>query len=229
MAMQLDKVIPFGRSLDEYKHMFALSPEDIDSKILSVADGPASVNAEMFQLGKNYFSVDPLYRFSAEEIEQQFHRVAADVFRQVEQSSADWVWTFHRDLEALQQTRIRVMKTFVSDLPLGIKTGRYRAGELPQLDFADRTFDLILCSHFLFLYSAHFSYEFHRDSIIEMLRVADEVRIFPLLTLNLEVSPYLAALLEEFRDSPWKIMVEKVPYELQKGGNQMLKIGKLAG
>jgi hypothetical protein len=55
------------------------------------------------------------------------------------------------------------------------------------------------------------------------------LKIFPLLTLNLEVSPYLAALLEEFRDSPWQIKVEKVPYEFQKGGNQMLKIGKLAG
>ncbi len=214
--MQLEQSNSFGRSLDEYKHMFSLSPEDIDRKILSVADGSASVNAEMFQLGKNYFSVDPLYRFSAEDIEQQFHQVATNVFRQVEQSPADWVWTYHRDLEALQQTRPRVMQTFVADLPLGIKTGRYRAGELPQLDFADRTFDLILCSHFLFLYSEHFSYEFHRDSVIEMLRVADEVRIFPLLTLNLEVSPYLAALQEEFRDFPWQIKVEKVPYEFKR-------------
>ena len=63
MAMKLEKVVPFGRSLDEYKNMFALSESDLDKKIIGMGDGPASFNAEMFALGKSVVSVDPLYIF----------------------------------------------------------------------------------------------------------------------------------------------------------------------
>jgi hypothetical protein len=47
MAMQLDQVVPFGRSLDEYCQMFALSEDDLARTIIGVGDGPASFNAEM--------------------------------------------------------------------------------------------------------------------------------------------------------------------------------------
>ncbi len=227
--MQLDKVVPFGRSLDEYRHLFALSPEDLDRHILGVADGPASVNAELHALDKNYCSVDPLYSFSAADIKARFHQVADDVFRQVEEAPGNWVWSYHRNLDALRQTRIQVMETFTADFPAGKQAGRYLAGELPHLEFADNSFDLALCSHFLFLYSAHLSYEFHRDSVLELLRVAREIRIFPLLTLTLDMSSYLKPLIEELSAASWQVSIEVVPYEFQKGGNQMLKIGKLAG
>lgn len=227
--MQLENVVPFGRSLDEYRHLFALSPEDLDRSILGVADGPASVNAELHALGKKYCSVDPLYSFSAEDIKARFHQVADDVFRQVEETPGNWVWTYHRNQDALRQTRLQVMETFTGDFPAGRQAGRYLVGELPHLEFADNSFDLALCSHFLFLYSAHFSYEFHRDSVCELLRVAREIRIFPLRTLALEISPYLKPLVEELKAESWQVSIEVVPYEFQKGGNQMLKIGKLAG
>ena len=58
-------------------------------------------------------------------------------------------------------------------------------------------FDLALSSHFLFLYSEHLDYEFHLESILEMLRVAREVRIFPLLTLKNERSPHVERIIEE--------------------------------
>jgi hypothetical protein len=46
MVMKLDKVVPFGRSLDEYIKMFNLSAEDLQKDILGVGDSPASFNAE---------------------------------------------------------------------------------------------------------------------------------------------------------------------------------------
>jgi hypothetical protein len=45
MVVKLDKVIPFGRSLDEYTKIFSLSKSDLNRKILGVGDGPASFNA----------------------------------------------------------------------------------------------------------------------------------------------------------------------------------------
>ena len=48
---------------------------------------------------------------------------------------------------------------------------RYVAGELPRLRFADREFDMTLVSYFLFAYQNRLGYEFHRDSILEIMRV----------------------------------------------------------
>jgi hypothetical protein len=55
---------------------------------------------------------------------------------------------------------------------------RYVAGELPRLPFADREFDLTLVSYFLFAYQDRLDYEFHRESILQIMRVTcDEARI----------------------------------------------------
>ncbi|WP_228060574.1 MULTISPECIES: hypothetical protein [unclassified Coleofasciculus] len=106
----------------------------------------------------------------------------------------------------------------------GKKEGRYRTGALPKLDSNDDDYNIALCSHFLFLYSDPYDFNFHRDSIQEMLRVSQEVRIFPLLSLMLKRSPYLDSIVQEFRELGYTVSVAKVQYELQKGGNEMLRI-----
>jgi len=222
--MQLEKVVPFGRSLDEYRRMFNLSPEHLNHSILGVGDGPASFNAEMFALGKSVVSVDPLYIFRAEEIEKQFYSVVDNIIAQIRTTPGDWVWSYHQSPEHLRENRIKVLKTFISDYEQGKAAGRYLVGELPRLNFQEDQFELALCSHFLFLYSDHFTYEFHRAAILEMLRIASEVRLFPLLTLDLKKSPYVAPLMAELQAAGFRASVEKVGYELQQGGNEMLRI-----
>ncbi len=224
MAMQLDQVVPFGRSLDEYRAMFSLSDDDLGKEIVCVADGPASFNAEMRAQGKRVISVDPLYLFSAAEIEQRFYAVVDEIMRQVKETPDDWVWTFHRSPEQLRERRVQALTRFLADYERGKADGRYILGELPQLAFRDAQFELALCSHFLFLYSDHFFYEFHRASLFEMVRIAGEVRVFPLLTLALKPSSYLAPLLEDLARAGYHHEIRRVPYELQRGGNQMLCI-----
>lgn len=90
MAMQLDTVVPFGRSLDEYRQMFALSEDDLARNIIGVGDGPASFNAEMHALGKRVVSIDPLFRFSADDIEWRFYAVVDDIIAQVTATPDDW-------------------------------------------------------------------------------------------------------------------------------------------
>lgn len=176
--------------------------------------------------GKSVVSVDPLYAFKAAEIESQFHYVVDSVIGQIEASPDDWVWTHHASPEHLKQKRMQVMNRFVADFEIGEADRRYQPGELPSLSFSDAAFDLALCSHFLFLYSAQLSYTFHRLSVLEMLRVANEVRIFPLLTLALARSPYLEQLVEELGNGGFSVSVESVAYEMQKDGNEMLRIRK---
>ena len=224
MAMQLDQVVPFGRSLDEYRAMFSLSHDDLAKGIIGVADGPASFNAEMQAQGKRVISVDPLYAFSAAEIEQWFYAVVDGIIQQVRETPNDWVWTFHQSPEQLRARLMQALTHFLSDYERGKADGRYVIGELPLLGFHDAQFELALCSHFLFLYSDHFSYEFHRAALFEMLRIAAEVRVFPLLTLALKPSPYLTPLLEDLTRAGYVHEIRTVPYELQRGANQMLCI-----
>lgn len=229
MVMQLEKVVPFGRSLDEYKNMFALSDSELEKSIVGVGDGPASFNAEMSALGKSVISIDPLYVFSAEDIEKQFNAVVDSIIAQVKATPGDWVWSYHRSPDHLKENRVRVFRRFAADYKAGKAGGRYVVGELPNLGFENNKFQLALCSHFLFLYSNQLSYEFHLASVREMLRVATEVRIFPLLTLMLEKSPYLRPLIETLNAEGFVASVEKVKYELQRGGNEMLRIQKADG
>lgn len=224
MVMELEKVVPFGRSMDEYKNMFVLSASDLNKKIVGVGDGPASFNAQMYDLGKTVVSIDPLYVFRAEEIENQFYSVVDNIIAQVKATPSDWVWSYHKSPEHLKENRVKVLRRFVSDYEKGKAQGRYIVGELPKLGFADREFQLAVCSHFLFLYSDHLTYEFHRASVLEMARVASEVRIFPLLTLVLKVSPYVQPLIDELKSQGFAVGVEKVGYELQRDGSEMLRI-----
>ncbi|MEM0982249.1 MAG: SAM-dependent methyltransferase [Cyanobacteria bacterium P01_H01_bin.58] len=224
MAMQLEEVVPFGRTLDEYIQMFNLTEGDRHKSILSVADGPASFNAEGTRLGYRIKSVDPLYVFSAHQIQQRFDAVVDKIMGQIKQTPDDWVWTYHHSLNQLRNNREKAIQLFCEDYSLGQQEDRYEVGELPALKYADDEYELCLSSHFLFLYSEHLDESFHLSSMIEMLRVCKEVRVFPLLTLMLKPSPHLQPIIEQLEARGFICTIQTVPYELQRGGNQMLKI-----
>lgn len=224
MVMKLEKVTPLGRSLEEYWLMFGLTERDLDKKILGIGDGPASFNAEMKELGNNVTSVDPLYEFTGEEIEERFYAVVDNVIEQVKSSPGDWTWTYHTSPEDLKLHRKQAIVKFLRDYDKGKTDGRYMVGELPSIDFKDDSFDIAVCSHFLFLYSEHYDYEFHRNSVYEMLRIAGEVRIFPLLDLMLNRSPHIKPLREELESNGYRVEIKKVGYEMQRGGNEVMII-----
>jgi len=229
MVMQLDRVVPFGRSLDEYVKMFNLTECDRRKSILSVADGPASFNAEGTRLGYQIKSIDPLYCFTADQIRNRFDQVVDSVLQQVEQTPEDWVWTYHDSPSTLRSNRETAIQLFCEDYLAGRDEGRYEVGELPILKYKDGEYDLGLSSHFLFLYSDHLDQAFHLASIREMLRVCQEVRIFPLLTLMLRRSPYLPAIVETLEQQGYQWEIQRVAYELHRGGNEMLKITQTRG
>ncbi|RCJ26599.1 SAM-dependent methyltransferase [Nostoc sp. ATCC 43529] len=226
MVMVLDKVVPFGRSMDEYIKIFNLTKADLNKRIIGVGDGPASFNAEMARQGKNVVSIDPLYQFSGDQILQRFNEVVDNIINQVKATPNDWVWSYHKSPDDLRQNRVKVIQEFLADYDSGKKTNRYIFGELPNLAYDNQEFDIALCSHLLFLYSDQLDYDFHLNSVGEMLRIAQEIRIFPLIDLMLKPSPHLEKLIKYYTDQGYKINIEKVEYELQPGGNKMLKITK---
>jgi hypothetical protein len=223
MVMKLDSVVPFGRSLTEYQGMFQLSPDDMEREILDIAGGPASFNAEMAQLGHAVTSIDPIYEFSSQEIQKRFDACVDSIIEQVRRSPKDWVWSYHKSPEDLRNNRQKALALFLADYERGKAEHRYIAGALPDLP-TDRHYDLVLCSHFLLLYSEQLSYDFHQQAILKLLEHAHELRIFPLLTLGLKRSPYLDDLRRALDKQGYYSEITKVDYEIQRGGNEMLRI-----
>ena len=68
MPVTLDRILIWGRPLDEYVDMFALSDEDLEERFLDCASGPASFNASLTMLGGSIISLDPIYCLSSDEI-----------------------------------------------------------------------------------------------------------------------------------------------------------------
>lgn len=209
----LTGVVPWGRSFDEYRHMFALGETDLRSAILGCADGPTSFNAEASRRGYRVVSCDPLYRLDAEEIRNRIDSTFERVMEQTRRNRDEFVWDTIRSVEELGQVRLDAMLAFLADFEEGKRHGRYVDAELPALPFADASFDLALCSHFLFLYTDHLTESFHHQAITEMCRVATEVRVFPLVSLGGRPSPYVGSITDSLRESAFHVSIERVPYE----------------
>jgi hypothetical protein len=222
VAFDLKTTVPWGRSLDEYERMFALTSADKGRSILDCGGGPASFNAEMHRQGRHVVSVDPLYASTAGDIRRRIDETFGRILNDVTLEWHRFVWDVIRSPEHLGQVRMAAMEQFLSDLPEGRRAGRYVVGSLPALPFADRQFDLALCSHFLFLYSAQFDLAFHVASVVELLRVVREVRIFPMLDLTGRRSAHVEPLMATMRAQGVDVQVRDVPYEFQRGANQMI-------
>lgn len=222
--MQLTDIVPWGRSLQEYQDMFLLSEADLQSSILACADGPASFNAEARKRGYKVTSVDPLYQFDAGEIKNRIDEVADEVIGQVKAHQDNFVWTRFTNPELLFEKRMKSMQLFLDDYARQTSSSFYINAQLPELPFRDKQFDLAICSHFLFLYSEHFDAQFHLQSLLELCRVASQVRVYPLVRLDNPPSPHLGLIIKELARHGHEIKQEAVNYQFQKGATQMLVI-----
>ncbi len=222
MGFTLEEVVPWGRNLEEYRRMFSLTEDDLAGSILGCADGPASVNAELHQWGKHYVSLDPIYQFTAEQIAQRIAATAPVIAEQLEKNQADYQWADYQSPDHLVRVRRAAMDEFLTDFKQNSASDRYITGALPNLPFADRTFDLVLCSHCLFTYSDQLNEAFHQQAVLEMCRVGRVVRIFPLLENSGQPSRHLSSVLAVLKERPITAQKMIVDYEFQRGGNHQL-------
>ena len=54
--------------------------------------------------------------------------------------------------------------------------------------------------------------------------MSQEVRVFPLLTLNGDKSLHLHSVIKHFLNNGFDVEIKQVLYEFQRGGNEMLVI-----
>ena len=224
MNFHYKDIVPWGRSFGEYLDMFDLSEDDLTRDLVGVGDGPASFNAGMFQRGTPIISVDPIYRFSTAELRQRIQETYDDVIAQAHQNRDKFVWTKFSSVDELAEVRMQAMDEFCRDFESGKQQGRYIDASLPNLPFPDGHFDLVLSAHLLFFYSANRDLAFHLDAVRELLRIGTEVRIFPIVDVNSNPSPFLSPVIDALEKDGITCSVERVPYHFQKTGNEMLRL-----
>lgn len=191
--------------------------DELRAKVAS-AGGPPSFNCEATRRGHEVVSVDPLYRFSADQIRHRIDETVTIIEAQTGKNAADFVWQYFSSVEQLVAARVRTMHRFLDDFPDGMVTGRYIDASLPVLPFVDDQYDIAMCSHFLFLYGKQNGLDFHLKSIEEMCRVAREVWVFPLLELGSVISRHLEGVRKFFQNRDYDVDLVNVPYEFQRGG-----------
>lgn len=208
-----------ARSFDEYRAMFALSGGDLSGSVLDCPGGGSSFTACANQTGASAIAADPVYARPRQSL-------ATLVMAEVERGSAHtaagadrYVWDFHGDPGGHARIRGASAEAFSRDLIA--HPARYVPASLPRLPFAAGQFDLVLSSHFLFTYADRLDLEFHRAALHELRRVARrEVRVFPLLEQGGRPVP---ALLSGLLATPGIAhRIQRVGYEFQRGGNEML-------
>ena len=168
-------VPPWGRSAAEYEAFFALSDVPPSARILDCGGGPSSFAAEWSRNGRYVVAADPMYRFSTRDFLADFDLTAAQMLTGMQKARDRFKWDYYGSPEGVVQRRRDVLTAFIADFQAATRRGRYVSACLPELPFLSQSFDLVLCSHLLFLYSAEFDAEMHLSFLRELLRVGREV------------------------------------------------------
>ena len=222
--MKLEEEVLWGRSFKEYRRMFSLSEEDLSKRILGCADGVASFNAELSMKGGHVVSIDPIYQFDEEAIQQRIYQTFSEVLHQITQNQSLFHWKQIKSPEALGEVREECMSLFLNDYSSGKEEGRYVDASLPSLPLEPNEFDLVLCSHFLLLATDKFDVTFHLESIRELVRISKEVRIFPVIRQAGELNELATTAIEYLKKLGHTVEVIKTDYEFQIGACEMMRI-----
>lgn len=225
---QVDDVILIGRVFDEYARMFRLDDATLrGARILDAASGVSSFCAEANAQGYQVTASDRIYHFSADEIEQKCRRDLDSMLVQLSGVTHNYIWDYFSTLDALRMKREEAYRAFVADFRQH-GNARYVPTTYPVTQFADGAFDLTLVSHFLFLYDEQLDYDFHRRTLLELLRVtAGEVRLFPLVNLRTERASSVTQLLDDPMFALYDIRIERVDYEFIRNSSEMMIIRRV--
>ena len=220
---EIDDFAFIGRTLTEYQRMFDLDPARwAGHRILDCPAGACSFAAEAHEHGIEAVGADRMYDRSPATLSEICADDIATAMDGLDGVEDLYVWKFYDDLSELESYREQAASRFLRDYA---KNGeRYICANLPEAPFADREFDLVLSAHFLFLYDGRLSYEFHLETIRELVRITNQLRLFPLHGFDGEQSELVAKVVQSLRAEDYDTDIRRVPFEFQRGANKMLVV-----
>ncbi|WP_214481734.1 SAM-dependent methyltransferase [Bacillus sp. SM2101] len=224
--LDLERIIFIGRTFKEYMDMFSFSEDDLSTKkILDCPAGACSFAAIGEKVGLNITACDIVYDYSVEALKGKGLRDIAHAMKHMEQAKSNYIWNYFGNLDGLRKHRESALYDCTTHMKQS--SDRYISATLPTLPFANEQFDITLSAHFLFMYADRLDYDFHIETIDELLRVTkDEVRIFPLLDLEGTRYEHIDRIINSLTAQGYKVDELSSNYEFQKNANSMLKIIK---
>jgi hypothetical protein len=218
------------RSFQEYKDMFVLSEELLRSGgILDTAGGASSFTAEAVRRGLQSTAVDPMYSLTLEEMGNRGKQEIEESTEKIAQMKDFFLWNYYGDINKHHAGRHKSLQLMLEDYAKEDAGTRYINASLPALPFADNSFQLILCSHFLFLYEQQFDLDFHLRALHELIRICQkggEIRIFPLVNLQGKPYSHLKQLTEELQQMGMAVEQVHTDFRFLPGASSILRIQK---
>lgn len=216
------------RGFDEYARMFDLTERLLaKGKVLDVAGGGSSFTADAGSRGYDATAADPRYvQDTGAWLEEAAAEIEASTAK-LDKLREHFDWSYYGSLEQHREGRVQSLERFRVHLQSTEGRSRYVAGSLPELPFEDNTFSLVLCSHFLFLYAGQFGFEFHKQSLLELMRVCKpggQVRVYPLYSLGWKPYERMDELLDAVlaNGGEPELLTSKLPFI--PGSSQFLRI-----
>ncbi|MFB5282149.1 SAM-dependent methyltransferase [Peribacillus sp. Hz7] len=224
--LDLERIVFIGRTFEEYLDMFSLSEEELQGKkILDCPAGACSLTAVGNKLGLDVTACDIAYYHSDEDLENKGLQDIEHAMEHMQKVQNNYKWDYFDDIEGLRKHRLSALQDCANDMRESNE--RYIPVTLPSLPFRDEEFDILLSAHFLFMYADRLDYQFHIETLNELLRVTKgEVRIFPLVDLEGKHYEHLDKIISYLVDNGCTVEEVKVSYEFQINANSMLKIQK---
>lgn len=218
------KLVLWGHHLDDYREMFDLDETDLQGRLLEYACGPSAVNASLHAKGLNAVSCDPLFTLEKASLQSKVSLIFEDMRHDVERHAVSFDFSQEGGLDAFIAHRRQGMASFFADYERGCAEKRYVAAKAMSLPFDHFAFDLALCSHYLFADLEHQDVDFHVQILLELARVAKEVRVFPLIDCDGAPSALLGPVLLGLQQQHCGVELREVKYHLQTKGNAMLRV-----
>lgn len=207
-----------GRTAEEYAAMFGLN--EIQGPVLDCGAGVGSFVAETREKGIDVVGIDPAYARSRAALAERARADRAANVAQLRAKPDLFEWSFYDDLETRAGYLERASQRFLADYP----AEPYVAGALPELPVHDDAVRLALSANLLFLYDDRLSLEFHTAALRELCRVASEVRIFPLASLDRTRSAHVEPCLKRLQAAGYDARLVEVDYEFQPGATTALVV-----
>lgn len=216
------------RSFEEYARMFSCGFEP-GERVLDVAGGASSFAASARKLGVQAVSADPMYSLEPDEMARRGLQELEEASAKLADMQQVYSWSYYGSAAQHEALRRQSLDLFLADYGRLYGTKAYVSAALPQLPFGDESFDRVLCSHFLFLYGEQFGEDFHREAVLELVRVVGrggEVRIYPLLDLKWEPYAGLGELMTFLESRGLATALEASSLSFIPGSHQLLVIRK---
>ena len=218
-----NKLVLWGQHLDEYRDMFDLSKANFNSRILEYGCGPTAINAELHLENNCIVSCDPLFALNAEVLAAKVEGIIEDRIVRAKQRQAEFDLSRYGGFEQFIAYRREGLNAFFADYVQGKMAHRYQSMPDGKLPFTDFNFDLALCSNYLFADPDDQDVEFCLYVISELVRVAKEVRIYPLDHLG-QISTMLGPVLLGLQQQNLGVEVKEVHYPSPSSAGAMLKV-----